>query len=198
MVNSSYTYSVFGMAFYTFAIGGLVVWLPTFLIGHAGDRRQVSASSLLGLTTVAAAIMRHDARGLAGRPAGEDQPAGPVPRARAWRMLGVDPVRPDGDLRPDEPLIFVGIFLAEALMFINTGPCNAIIANVVMPNMRAAAYAVAIFAVHFLGDIWSPTLIGWVADTFGQADTMATRLRPGPGGHRRRADGPARPAPPRT
>ena len=31
MVNSSYTYSVFGMAFYTFAIGGLAYWLPTFL-----------------------------------------------------------------------------------------------------------------------------------------------------------------------
>ena len=32
MVNSSYTYSVFGMAFSMFAIGGLIVWLPTFLV----------------------------------------------------------------------------------------------------------------------------------------------------------------------
>ena len=31
-------------------------------------------------------------------------------------------------------------------MFINTGPCNAVIANVVAPNMRAAAFAVAVFA----------------------------------------------------
>ena len=38
-------------------------------------------------------------------------------------------------------VIYAGIFLSEALMFINTGPCNAVIANVVMPNMRAAAYA---------------------------------------------------------
>ena len=59
-------------------------------------------------------------------------------------------------------------------MFINAGPCNAIIANVVMPNMRAVACAVALVAVHLLGDIWSPTLMGWVADTFGQADSMAT------------------------
>ena len=29
-------------------------------------------------------------------------------------------------------------------------------------------------AIHLLGDIWSPTLMGWVADTFGQADSMAT------------------------
>ena len=32
MVNSSYTYSVFGLAFSMFAIGGLVFWLPTFLM----------------------------------------------------------------------------------------------------------------------------------------------------------------------
>ena len=32
MVNSSYTYSVFGLAFSMFAIGGLIVWLPTFLV----------------------------------------------------------------------------------------------------------------------------------------------------------------------
>ena len=71
------------------------------------------------------------------------------------------------------PLIYTGIFLAEMLMFINTGPCNAVIANVVAPNMRAAAFAVTLFAVHFLGDIWSPPLIGYVADLFGDPTTMA-------------------------
>src|SRR5436305_105996 len=35
------------------------------------------------------------------------------------------------------PWIYTGIFLPEALMFINTGPGNAAIATVVMPNMRA-------------------------------------------------------------
>ena len=36
MVNSSYTYSVFGMAAYTFAIGGMLVWVPTFLFETRG------------------------------------------------------------------------------------------------------------------------------------------------------------------
>ncbi len=68
--------------------------------------------------------------------------------------------------------IYGGIFCAEMLMFVNTGPCNAIIANVVMPNMRSAAFAVTLFSVHVLGDIWSPPLMAWVADTFGQPDAM--------------------------
>ena len=66
------------------------------------------------------------------------------------------------------------LFCAEALMFVNTGPCNAIIANVVMPHMRAAAYAATLLAVHLFGDLWSGALIGWVSDTFGKRDSMAS------------------------
>ena len=43
-----------------------------------------------------------------------------------------------------------------------------------MPNMRGVGCGVALAAVHLLGDIWSPTAMGWVADTFGQRDSMAT------------------------
>jgi hypothetical protein len=91
-------------------------------------------------------------------------------------MLGAIPFILLGLFATREPWIFAGIFFAEALMFVNTGPCNAIIGNVVTPNMRAAAYAIAILMLHFLGDIWSPWLIGLTADYFGQPDVMATGL----------------------
>ena len=71
-------------------------------------------------------------------------------------------------------LIFGGLFLAEVVIFMNIVPCYTIIASVVMPNMRAVACAAALASIHLLGDIWSPTLMGWVVDTFGQADSMAT------------------------
>jgi hypothetical protein len=74
------------------------------------------------------------------------------------------------------PVIYAAMFAAEALMFVNTGPCSAIIANVVQPNLRAAAYAISIFAVHFLGDIWSPSLIGKAADLFGDPETMNSSI----------------------
>ena len=72
------------------------------------------------------------------------------------------------------PWVFGGLFLAVGLMFLEIGPCYAIISRVVMPNMRAVACAVTLSATHLLGDLWSPTLMGWVIDTFGQADSMAT------------------------
>ena len=75
-----------------------------------------------------------------------------------------------------EPVIYASIFAAETLMFVNTGPCMAIIANVVQPNLRAAAFAISYFAVHFLGDIWSPWLIGKAADMFGDPETMNSSI----------------------
>jgi hypothetical protein len=71
-------------------------------------------------------------------------------------------------------LIFGGLFVAEGIMFMSVIPCYTIISNVVMPNMRAVACAAALAAVHLLGDIWSPTLMGWLVDTFGEPDSMAT------------------------
>ena len=172
MVNSSYTYTVFGMAAYTFAIGGLVIWFPTFLINTRGIPQE-RVGNILGPITAVAAILGMTAGGWVA-----DRWSKANPRALflapGAAMLASLPFVLLGLFARSEPWIFAGIFLAEALMFVNTGPCNAIIANVVAPNLRAAAYAAAIFAIHFLGDLWSPWLIGWMADTFGQADTMAT------------------------
>ena len=72
------------------------------------------------------------------------------------------------------PWVLGGIFLAVGLMFLEIGPCYTIISGVVMPNMRAVACGATLAAAHLLGDLWSPTLMGWVIDTFGQGDSMAT------------------------
>jgi MFS family permease len=172
MVNSSYTYSVFGLAFSMFAIGGLVFWLPTFLL-VVQQMPAARVSSWLGLTVPAAIML---GIGVGGWLA--DRYFKVNPRALflvpGLSILGAIPFLLMTIFGKSEGPVFLGVFVAIALMFTNAGPCHAIIANVVMPNMRAVACAVALAAVHLLGDIWSPTLMGWVADTFGQADSMAT------------------------
>ena len=60
-------------------------------------------------------------------------------------------------------------------MFVNTGPCNAVIANVVTPNMRATAFAIATLRrCTCSATSGPPSLMGWVADLCGKPDTMAT------------------------
>ncbi len=172
MVNSSYTYAVGGMAFYTFAIGGMLAWVPDFLVKTRGIP-QVRSGALLGLVTVSAAILGMSVGGWAA-----DRLSRTDPKALflvpGVTLLASVPFILVGLLAKGEVWIYSGIFLAETLMFVNTGPCNAVIANVVAPNMRATAYAVAILLTHLLGDMWSPALIGWVASTCGQPDTMAS------------------------
>jgi MFS family permease len=174
MVNSSYTYSVLGMAFYTFAIGGLSAWLPTFLF-ETRNFGLTRATSWLGGITLCACLTGMTVGGwLADRLSKTDTRA--LFLVPGIAMLASIPFVLLALFSTTDVWIFIGVFLAETLMFVNTGPCNAVIANVVAPNMRSAAYAVTLFAVHVLGDIWSPPLIAWVADTFGQRDSMSTPL----------------------
>jgi hypothetical protein len=64
-------------------------------------------------------------------------------------------------------LAWVFIFLAEFFLFFNTGPTNAILANVAHPSMRAAAFGLNILVIHVLGDAISPPLVGAIADRCG-------------------------------
>jgi MFS family permease len=174
LVNSSYTYSVFGMAAYTFAIGGLSIWMPKFLTATRG-LSEVKANTYLGAATAVAAILGMT---LGGKLA--DAMSRTNPKALfivpGLAMLIAIPFMAVGLLSSSLIWIYGGIFMAEFFMFMNTGPCNAIIANVTLPNMRGVAYAVAVFAIHFLGDIWSPVLIGKVADLYGDSDAMRTTI----------------------
>ena len=43
------------------------------------------------------------------------------------------------------------------VVFLNTGPCNAILVNVVPPAMRSTGFAINIFLIHALVRSWSPT-----------------------------------------
>ena len=169
--NSSYVCSVLGMAAYTFAIGGMLVWVPNYLFSTRG-LDQARAGTILGGVTLLAALFGMSAGGWIA-----DRLAKSKPQALflvpGVAMLGSISFVLLALFSRAEPAIFAAIFLAETLMFVNTGPCNAIIANVVQPNVRAAAYSIAIFAVHFLGDIWSPSLIGKVSDSFGDPAMMS-------------------------
>jgi MFS family permease len=52
----------------------------------------------------------------------------------------------------------------QLLLFLSTGPINAAIANLVTAAERASAIALSVFAIHVLGDVLSPPLIGALSD----------------------------------
>jgi hypothetical protein len=60
-------------------------------------------------------------------------------------------------------------FLAVAMLFLflPTGPVNTLILETVPINLRASAMAVSIFMIHMFGDMWSPEIVGRIADATG-------------------------------
>src|SRR5215475_11223196 len=62
------------------------------------------------------------------------------------------------------PLMIPAIGVAAFFLLLNTAPLNAAVINSVGAHIRATALAVNIFIIHILGDVPSPTMMGWLAD----------------------------------
>jgi MFS transporter, Spinster family, sphingosine-1-phosphate transporter len=188
MVNSSFNYALFGMAFASFALAGLAYELPAFFAatgipaglthrllaflaakgGPVDPARHVSTLILL-----AAAVAGTIVGGWLA-----DAFAATRPR-RLFLLPGLAMFVAIGCvlavIYSRSPVVIESsLFLAEGATFLIVPPCFTILAGVTMPNMRGVGFGVALAAGHVLGDLWSPTLMGWVTDTFAQPDSMAT------------------------
>ncbi len=61
--------------------------------------------------------------------------------------------------------VFIGVFVVAAISLnFCTGPLNAVIQDVIAPDMRATAVGLALLLAHLLGDAAAPTVIGFISD----------------------------------
>jgi hypothetical protein len=56
------------------------------------------------------------------------------------------------------------LFVCELTLFTATAPLNAAILRCAPPAVHASAFALAILCSHLLGDLWSPSAVGVLAD----------------------------------
>ena len=55
--------------------------------------------------------------------------------------------------------LFVAVFVVAAISLnFCTGPLNAVIQDIIVPNMRATAVGLALLLAHILGDAAAPTI----------------------------------------
>lgn len=73
---------------------------------------------------------------------------------------------------PTPWLFFALAGIAEVGLFLSTAPINAILLRTAPVYLRASAMAVAIFAIHLFGDLWSPSLVGLFLDYLLPAAAM--------------------------
>jgi MFS transporter, Spinster family, sphingosine-1-phosphate transporter len=175
--NKAYLSSILGYAAVTFSLGGISVWMPTFLQRIDG-RSQSSAAYIMGAITVVT--------GLGGTIIG-----GTI--AQKWsrtnsKALYLVPAISSALAVPPALLCFFGphsltlygLGAAIFLIFLGTGPVNAATLNAVRPEIRATAMAGQLFIIHALGDAISPGIIGAVSDrstlNIGLGSTLITML----------------------
>jgi MFS family permease len=159
--NPAFWAVTLGMAAGTFSLGGIQVWMPTFLSRARGYSLE-SANLIFGKIVVVDGILASLAGGWLGDKL--------LPRMKgsyyfvsAVSMgLGV-PVMIIA-LFHQGPWMVPAIAVAAFLLLLNTSPLNTALVNAVGSHIRATAIAVNIFLFHLLGDVPSPTLMGYVAD----------------------------------
>jgi predicted MFS family arabinose efflux permease len=159
--NPAFWTATLGMAMMTFALGGLQVWMPTFLSRSRGYTLE-AANEVFGAIIVVDGILASLAGGWLGDYL--------LPRMKSAyyfvsaisMALGV-PFMVVA-LYMQGPIMMPAIAVAAFFLLMNTSPLNAAVVNSVGAHIRATAIAANIFIFHLLGDVPSPTMMGWVAD----------------------------------
>lgn len=157
-----YVLTVLGYAAYTFALGGLAYWMPTFLERVRGIPDE-QASVGFGAIVVVTGFLGTFVGGWLG-----DYWLTYSRQAylwlSGWTALIAVPVVWLALSAASPAIFYPALIAAELLLFMSTGPINTAIVNQVSPLARASAVALSVFAIHLLGDVPSPFIIGKLSD----------------------------------
>jgi MFS transporter, Spinster family, sphingosine-1-phosphate transporter len=161
LTNPAFWSVSLGLAMYTFAVGGLQVWIPTFLNRVRGvplERAGIVFGAITAFNGIVAVMIggwvgdrmlrRHD---------------GAYYSFSGWAMFASIPFMVLA-IYTSGPAMFPIIFVAVFLLLLGTGPTNAALVNSVGAEIRSTALAVNVLVIHLLGDAFSPWLIGAISD----------------------------------
>jgi predicted MFS family arabinose efflux permease len=159
--NGAFWSCTIGMAMMTFAIGGMQVWMPTFLsrVRHVPLDK---ANFIFGGMTLASGFLATFAGGWLGDYLLRYTKGAYYLVSGIGMAIGV-PAIYLAVTYTGAPM-YPAIFVAEFFVLLNTAPLNAALVNSVSARIRATAVAANIFVIHILGDAISPTLMGYISD----------------------------------
>jgi MFS family permease len=163
--NGQYQLLIWGYVAYTFAMGAFAFWGPTFLetIHHMPTQR---ADRFFSGVLVLGGLIGTLGGGFAATAWQKRNPAG-----YAWLLgtatLLAAPAAFMGLLAHKVELAMLWLAITMFLLFLSTGPINTLILELVPVNLRASAMALSIFMIHLFGDMWSPEIVGRLAERWG-------------------------------
>jgi MFS family permease len=159
-----------GGAAATFALGGLVAWLPTYIFRVRGLTIS-AASAQLGAVALVGTIVGALAGGFLADHWGRRHPAGRGVVNAAGFFLGGGAAL--AALLAAEHEVFLLALLGGIVLFASTmGPTMAMIHDSSPAPLRARAVALYGTVGHLAGDALSPAIVGAVSDTSGLSAGM--------------------------
>ncbi len=160
--NRSFVLITLSMAAFTFALGGVSFWMPTFLSRIRGIP-LATANLQFGLMTAVCGSLGSFAGGYLGDFFLRYTRSAYLIVSAAGLLLAV-PASVVGLLSTNPTTFLVGLALAEFLLFLNYGPLHAAMINCVHPAIRNTALAVNVVILHLLGDALSAWALGAISD----------------------------------
>jgi MFS family permease len=168
--NRPYVLTVLGYAAYTFALGGMAAFMPKFLMRVRGIP-EGAATTWFGVILVGTGFVGTFVGGWVG-----DYLLKFTKQSYLWvsglTALVAAPLTYLALTSPASSTYWGAIAAAELLLFASTGPINSAIVNLVASEIRATAVAASIFAIHALGDVPSPALLGLISDRTSLAEAV--------------------------
>jgi len=161
----SYVVNTAAQVIYTFTMGGLATWMPTYFVRERGLPLG-SASATFGLLLVVAGFAGTLLGGRIATAVARRQPGADF-IVSGWSLAASIVFTLVAVLAPQPAVFWPAMFVTLLLIFVNVGPLNAAMANVLPAELRARGFAVTTLLMHLLGDAASPWLIGVASDQIG-------------------------------
>jgi predicted MFS family arabinose efflux permease len=165
LARRSYLHNTAAQTIYTFAMGGMATWMPTYFV-----RERHLPLETAGITFGAVLCLAGFAGTLAGGQLGDRL----AKRMRAahfhlsgWALIASLPFTVLAILSPRPAIFWPSMFVTLFFLFLNTGPLNAAMANVLPADLRSRGFALYTVSIHLLGDAISPLIIGAASDSVG-------------------------------
>jgi MFS family permease len=166
----TYWILVAGLVFSFFTIGGTSFWLPSYIV-DSFHLKLGTAGILSGVVLVTSGLVGTVVGGWLADLFQKRMPQGRLLVAALGLLMGA-------------PLVLLALFLHILWLFIVvfilagitlnfcTGPLNAVIQDVIAPEMRATAIGLSLLLAHLLGDAAAPSAIGALATHVPLGDAL--------------------------
>jgi MFS transporter, Spinster family, sphingosine-1-phosphate transporter len=167
----TYWVLVGALVFSFFTVGGTSFWMPSYIVENF-QLSVTKAGLISGAMLVTSGLVGTVAGGWLADAAQRRRPEGRLLVAALGLLVGAPLVLLA--LLLHTLALFIGVFVVAgiALSFC-TGPLNAVIQDVIAPEMRATALGLSLLLAHLLGDAAAPTVIGAIANNLSLASALA-------------------------